>query len=268
MSAVTEKTITSLSEYVELIATLRSSTADSLLWLRGCTDFKNHSLQPSLCRHPSRRSVAERSKLEEELLTYFRQRGVPFGTPPLPGDWEPLFYMQHYRIPTRLLDWSESPFVALYFAVLKAKQAGRGRRKDACVWALDPVSWNRHALSDISYNGGVLSVNDEGLKGHVFQKGYVNLRAHPVALYGTHNSSRIVAQRGVFVVFGQNSASMESACVTQNFPNDCLVKIKIPGAVLPAVQDSLRSSGMTASVVFPDLEGFAREVNQHFHFEP
>jgi len=42
--------------------------------------------------------------------------------------------MQHYRLPTRLLDWSFSPLIAAYFAVRETTDAD----EDACIWALAP----------------------------------------------------------------------------------------------------------------------------------
>ena len=48
--------------------------------------------------------------------------------------------MQHYGAPTRLLDCSDNPLVALYFAV-----ANNTGKHDAAVWTIDP-SWLNHKL--------------------------------------------------------------------------------------------------------------------------
>lgn len=50
-----------------------------------------------------------------------------------------LTLMQHYGLPTRLLDWSESPLVALYFALSSDEDA----KADAAVWVLNPMKLNK-----------------------------------------------------------------------------------------------------------------------------
>ncbi|MCB5383968.1 FRG domain-containing protein [Blautia glucerasea] len=49
-----------------------------------------------------------------------------------------LTMMQHYGLPTRLLDWSESPLVALYFALSEKKDD-----IDAAVWIMNPMKLNK-----------------------------------------------------------------------------------------------------------------------------
>src|SRR6266571_7258284 len=54
---------------------------------------------------------------EQELLGRLKSR-IPANTPLRPdNDWDWSSFGQHYRLPTRLLDWSEAPMTALYFAV-------------------------------------------------------------------------------------------------------------------------------------------------------
>jgi hypothetical protein len=106
----------SFAEFVSLIEKELSHNG-SLLWFRGCgrSDYK---LLPTLYRHPSLSTLEEYAKLEQDLMTRFRQRSLPFHNRSLQDDWDTLFFMQHYGIPTRLLDWTENPFIALYFAVM------------------------------------------------------------------------------------------------------------------------------------------------------
>ena len=139
-------------------------------------------------------------------------------------------------------------------------------KEDACVWVLDPEKWNRHALSQQSYEGGPLTEGDEALKGYKPAPTFANMNSFPVALYGEHNSPRIVAQQGVFTIFGRVTKPMETTFVEQMFPIDSLIRIVIEAKGIFEMRKSLLRHGITESVVFPDLEGLALEIKRSFEF--
>ena len=188
VSAIRIEKPTSLADIVNLIEELRRGK-DTPLWFRGCSK-DNHELLPSLYRHPTKTEIAEIAQLEAELITRFRQRSVPFHDRDLTDDWDTLFFMQHYGVPTRLLDWTENPFFGLYFAVKSAayQVTPSGRinfSQAAAMWILDPVVWNRHSLSRQSYDGGVLVPGDDTLKGYRHTPAFSGMNIYPGALYGT-----------------------------------------------------------------------------------
>ncbi len=132
---------------------------------------------------------------------------------------------------------------------------------------LDPVQWNRESLKHQSYEGGVLTPDDDALKAYRPVPKFSGMHNHPVALYGAHNSARIVAQQGAFTIFGRNTTAMEAVVASQNFPEDCLTKVIIRRGAIASMRKSLLNHGITESVVFPDLEGLAREIKRTFGFE-
>ncbi|MFM0086725.1 FRG domain-containing protein [Paraburkholderia sediminicola] len=270
MAKVPEIKPKTFTEYVQTIEKLHAKGANPL-WFRGAGKI-TYKLLPGLYRHAKKKTAAEIAILERDTMIRFRQRSIPFSDKSLVDDWDALFFMQHYRVPTRLLDWTENPFIAFYFSVMSAKFAvGKGDalnfKDDAAVWVLDPVRWNRHALSHQSYDGGILVTKDPEIKGYQPAPSFSKMNNHAVALYGAHNSPRIVAQRGVFTVFGQNLAAMDDAYDSASFPNGSLQKIILDKSLLPALRQSILSYGITESVIYPDLDGLAAEMRREFGFE-
>ena len=265
-----EKKPNSFTEFVDIIEKLKDRSP-SQLWYRGCGKSK-YNLTPRLYRPTTKKKrIEELANIEIQLMTRFRQRGIPFHNRSLEDDWDALFFMQHYGIPTRLLDWTENPFIALYFAVMSAQfeisEMGMRFKYPAAVWVLDPACWNRHALKHMTYDQGILSTIDGPMKAYKPSSTSDDLGELPVALYGAHNSPRIVAQRGVFIIFGKNMLPLEKLYQKNGFPKDCLFKIILSKRILPKMRQSILNHGITESVVFPDLEGLAKEIRRDFNFE-
>jgi FRG domain len=102
----------------DTLAITRELPCDAFLWFRGVANG-THSLLPKIMR--DHKTVEEVFERERRLLTRFRQRSMAYWPAGYPqNDWEHLFAMQHYGMPTRLLDWSENLFVAAHFALAES----------------------------------------------------------------------------------------------------------------------------------------------------
>ncbi len=262
---------TTLPQYMELVEEFQRR-AGHALWYRGC-GRASYKLLPSLYRHRFRKDPNDLVELERQLIARFRQRSIPYHSRDLREQWEALFFMQHFGVPTRLLDWTENPLIALHFALMTAQRLKRRRRgqvvytKPSAVWILDPHQWNRSSLAHLSYTAGPLTQGDDPLKAYTPLVEVAGMGKYPVALYGAHNSARIVAQQGVFIIFGRERRPMEELRSDHGFSGHELIKVTILPPRIAPMRESLLNQGITESVVFPDLEGLGRETKRHFGFD-
>lgn len=256
-----------VSTVVELVWTVLSlgeqAPAGRPLWFRGHRNSA-YELAPGLVRG----ALNEDAMFDRErrLLTRFRQRSLPYWPSGYPqSDWEHMFAMQHHGVPTRLLDWSENLFVAVYFAVSDSAGGEADPSMMPALWCLDPIGWNRGVphLKDYGDEISVLTTADDELDSYKPESHRDRLRKRqktPVAVYGTHNSQRIVAQRGTFTVAGRDLAPLES--FAGEISSDSPVLWKILLNLDPAqARSELAILGFTETMIFPDLAGLARELD-------
>ena len=118
-------------------------------WFRG----QSNSTKPPL---PSVLRSDESRTHEVELASVFRLKAQAYGSTPDTGrldQW--LFLMQHHGVPTRLLDWTESPLVGLFFAVSKfARKKLQEIDSVPAVWMLNPFELNRISAPDLKLSIG------------------------------------------------------------------------------------------------------------------
>jgi hypothetical protein len=142
-----------LASWEECVTLLAAGDGNTIYRGHGCFEWELQStLERALLRYAEQwdqhkydvmRSMAADTETEQwtidverTLTDYFRRNAVRFRVPHLPATWDTLGWwevMQHHRAPTRLMDWSSSPLIAVWFA-LDGHQDGAG---DMALWVYD-----------------------------------------------------------------------------------------------------------------------------------
>jgi hypothetical protein len=196
---------------------------------------------------------------EATLLEDFKLR-APTYLDRLPAtDWEWLFLMQHYGLPTRLLDWTESSLIALYFAVREHKGDG-----DAAIWVMNPWWLNRETFGEYV----LFAADDPRASEHEPLRQGRELKGKlPLAITPIRASVRIAAQRGVFTIHGTERGALDSLARGRGKNKPCLRRMLIPGRHVETICRELAISGITESLIFPELSGLCREIKTGFFGE-
>lgn len=130
-------TVDSLGKLVDEVARLSESFDDGLLWFRGHKDA-SWNVVPSVWRHGDKKKEVS---IAHQFRAWAQHRMQSH--PPYDAWAEWLSTMQHYGLPTRLLDWSTSPLVATYFALEYLLDDPTKKPTDAAIWVLRPALLNK-----------------------------------------------------------------------------------------------------------------------------
>lgn len=211
------------------------------IWYRGHT---NHSwnLTPSLPRESTWETK------EKELFFEFTKTAARLFDKRT-SDWETLFDMQHYWIPTRLLDWTTVMGVAIAFIL----HGDYTDTEDSALFVLDPISLNR-----LSGRDDIINVPEDksfDYKTIYWEKRPVQIE-RPLAIRPSQISDRLRAQKGTFTVFGTANSGFETSAT------NCYRKIILPKEAKAEARDFLKWANLDEYTIYPDIVGMSHHIKR------
>ncbi|HSU55641.1 MAG TPA: FRG domain-containing protein [Candidatus Dormibacteraeota bacterium] len=210
-------------------------------WYRGHAN-PDYILTPTLFRAPA-------NVVKEKDLFNDYERSAARLMAKRDSDWELLFDMQHYGIPTRLLDWTEVLGVAIAFAMYDSKSDCQ----DSAIYILDPVSLNSKSGID-----GIKRVpGDPGFEyKSIYWDNSPFAAIYPIAIDPPLQSDRMFAQKATFTIHGRDPKSLGAQCP------DSVQKVLLPSSAKPAAREFLEHAALDAYSIYPDIVGMARHIRK------
>jgi hypothetical protein len=199
---------------------------------------------------------------ELRLMQQFRQRAMHFGIPGLPEAWDILGWrelMQHHGAPTRLLDWTTSPFVAIWFA-LDGHKDGDG---DMALWIYDRTNAMANLQQEISRLRACEDYEllddrqvQNRLVGFVIEAGRGTLV--PVR---PRQFARAVAQQSILTVSPDIGVGRPAGWWVRG---KLATRIRLKESWKPEMQAACQSMGLSRAGLFRDLDSLGGSVAVDF----
>ena len=220
-----------------------------------CTE---HSLSSSLVRLAGNADIR---KLELALLRNFRKYAVTEGEH-ADSIWHWLALGQHRGLPTRLLDWTYSPLVALHFATDRPEDFDR----DGVVWCVNFVEANKRLppkLRRIMTREGSETLTVDMLSVFKDLRDFDALAKSPflVFLEPPAIDRRILNQFALFSLMSSPTGEIEAWL--DEHP-DLHRRVIVPARLKWEIRDKLDQANVNERILFPDLDGLSRWLTRYY----
>ena len=258
MNAIKELVATSVDELLDVI----SAMDWKFKWYRGHSR-KEYKLLPSIFRPRENGSILNK-KHEKLLCQRFQERSSLLISRTVDDKVSMLLLMQHYGIPTRLLDWSDSLSVALSFALEEYNE-------EPTIWVLNATVLNG---ANDSYGGSTMpdSFHSEccsyaryAFSGRTIAASSKN-NMLPLAFKPIYPEPRMHIQRSRFTIHGTSSEPLETQVGNLDDASEIILwKIIIK---LGSKRKSLDRLKLDNSMLYPDREGLVRRLREEIESDP
>lgn len=225
---------------------------------RGASSM-NHTLASSLLRLAAGRADVHR--LELALLRNFRKyaHGEVARTDSI---WDWLALGQHRGLPTRLLDWTYSPLVALHFATEHPQTFS----SDGVVWCVNFVEANKRLpprVRRMLEQEGSDTFTVEMLGSFPTLRDFDALRRDPFVVFVEPPAvdRRILNQLALFSLMSSPTARLDDWL--EGHP-ELFRKVRVPAALKWEIRDKLDQANINERVLFPGLDGLSRWLARYY----
>jgi hypothetical protein len=204
--------------------------------------------------------------LEDPLLRNFRKYAVASEVP-RDSTWNWLAVAQHHGLPTRLLDWTYSPNVALHFATENFDEFG----VDGMILAIDFIACRNHlpaSLKEILDREGALLFTAEMLNIYAktleeFDRNVAREGDHCVAFFEPPSlDERIVNQAALFSFVSNPVVQIDEWLNRQEA--GLARRIIIPASLKWEIRDKLDMANITERVIYPGIDGLSRWLRRYY----
>lgn len=160
--------------------------------------------------------------------------------------------MQHYGLPTRILDWSSSPLVACYFALEK----NREESNDSCIWVLVPRKINlQEGFGEYVYPIDAYTVQQMLMPAFKDKPKFEDkLEDKIIACHSVKKDLRMYSQQSSFTVHN-SQRKLENIC-----DDKTLFKFIIPYFCKEKMYESVDILGISTRFIYPDMEHISRDI--------
>lgn len=211
------------------------------VWYRGHSRLR-YVLTPSLFRYST-------GVMKEQDLFNDYARSAARLLPQRSNDWERLFDMQHYGVPTRLLDWTEVLGIAVAFALYDTREDNE--TSAAAVFVLNPAALNKksgHAAIKQAPADAVFDYKN------MYWHGNPVTPTFPIAFRPILQSDRLVAQSGTFTIHGSDLRTLDMQTP------DCVRRLVLNPGAKAGAREFLEHAALDAFRIYPDMVGMARHL--------